>query len=356
MGCVFQGKGRSTWWVKYKSMGRWQYETSGSKRREDAVKLLKLREGDTVKGVPVTSQVGRLRFEEAVTDLVNFHKARNHGVKKMQRRIAMHLEPVFRKRKMADITVADAEAYIARRMDAGAATATINRELGLLKQMFNISVRAGKLMTKPHISLPAEHNARQGFLEHEQYMAVLRQLPEELRGVVTVAYYTGWRMKSELLRLQWSRVDRTRGRLRLEPNTTKNKEGREFFFNSIPELRTVIDGAWAEHLRLKDENRICPFVFHRNGVQIRSMLKAFKAACKAAGCPGRIPHDLRRTAVRNLERSGVPRSTAMKLTGHKTEAVYRRYAIVSEADLERAGEQLGLLTSVLTSEQKSGNR
>jgi integrase len=83
------------------------------------------------------------------------------------------------------------------------------------------------------------------------------------------------------------------------------------------------------------------------------MLKAFKAACKAAGTPGRIPHDLRRTAVRNLEHAGVPRSQAMKMTDHLTEAVYHRYAIVSEADLEVAGERLGaMFTSVFTSTAK----
>ncbi len=54
-------------------------------------------------------------------------------------------------------------------------------------------------------------------------------------------------------------------------------------------------------------------------------------------------HDFRRTAVRNLERAGVPRSVAMKLTGHKTEAVYRRYAVVSQADLAEGVERLGRL-------------
>jgi integrase len=60
---------------------------------------------------------------------------------------------------------------------------------------------------------------------------------------------------------------------------------------------------------------------------------------------GRIPHDFRRTAVRNLERAGVPRSVAMKLTGHKTENVYRRYAIVSEADLSEGLKKLAALHS-----------
>jgi len=74
--------------------------------------------------------------------------------------------------------------------------------------------------------------------------------------------------------------------------------------------------------------------------RIVSFIKAFKTACRKAGCPGRIPHDLRRTAVRNLERTGVPRSVAMKLTGHKTESVYGRYAIADDRDLRVAVERL----------------
>jgi hypothetical protein len=90
-------------------------------------------------------------------------------------------------------------------------------------------------------------------------------------------------------------------------------------------------------------DRIIPNVFHRDGDPIKSFRGAWFTACEAAGVPGRIFHDLRRTAVRNFERAGVPRSVAMKLTGHKTEAVYRRYAIVSDAALRDAADKLAAI-------------
>jgi hypothetical protein len=76
---------------------------------------------------------------------------------------------------------------------------------------------------------------------------------------------------------------------------------------------------------------ICPFVFHRNGERIAYFRTAWKNACKAAGRPGALVHDMRRSAVRTFERAGVPRSVAMSIVEHKTESIYRRYAIVDEA-------------------------
>src|SRR5262245_19033174 len=94
-------------------------------------------------------------------------------------------------------------------------------------------------------------------------------------------------------------------------------------------------------------------VFHWNDrgtikeIHPKVLYRRWKEACKRAGVLKRIPHDFRRSAVRNLERAGVPRSVAMKLTGHKTEAVYRRYAIVCEADLNEGLKKLAVLEDSL---------
>ena len=101
----------------------------------------------------------------------------------------------------------------------------------------------------------------------------------------------------------------------------------------LPELVEVIDAQWTVHEQLKTRSVISPFVFTRDGEPVKAFRRSWHKACAAAGYPSKIPHDFRRTAVQNFERAGVSRSVAMKITGHKTESIYRRYAIVSEGDL-----------------------
>ena len=128
----------------------------------------------------------------------------------------------------------------------------------------------------------------------------------------------------------------------MEPGTTKNDDGRTLPFRAVPELEALLLRQREHTTQVEvEKKRVVPYVFHRNGARIKDIDRAWRIACTAAGCPDRVFHDLRRSAVRNLERAGVPRSIAMKITGHKTEAVYRRYAIVNEADIAEGLGKLG---------------
>jgi integrase len=79
-----------------------------------------------------------------------------------------------------------------------------------------------------------------------------------------------------------------------------------------------------------------PWVFHRRGTPIRDVLYSWRKACAAAGVVGRIPHDFRRTRVRDLLNAGVPEKVAMEWTGHQTREVFGRYHIVTAEDQRRA--------------------
>jgi hypothetical protein len=79
---------------------------------------------------------------------------------------------------------------------------------------------------------------------------------------------------------------------------------------------------------------------------IVSFGKAWKVACVAAGCPGRIPHDMRRTAIRNFVRTGTSENVAMKMSGHKTRSVFDRYNVTSPADLREAARRLDAAVTV----------
>ncbi len=335
--------------LRYQVGGQRVEETVRVNTKTEAVNLLKVREGQATEGRTPTFSARRLRFEDLASDLkCDYELNGRHSLKNLQSYLA-HLGGFFAGRRAVTLTTSDALAYAARRKQAGAASATINRELATLRRMFSLAVRAAKLDRRPQIPMLREENVRRGFLTPDQFARVLASLPAYLQPVAEFAYRSGWR-RSEITSLGWEQVDLGSATIRLWPGTTKNREGRVLPLEG--ELRRVIEQQY------QTRPNGCSWVFHCHGRRIVTVNRAWTRACarvwwteqkgddKAplpeileeylARGPRLLFHDLRRTAARNFRRAGLSENEAMALTGHKTPAIFRRYSIIAEEDLRDA--------------------
>jgi integrase len=336
------------WMIAYRTPeGRRQRELFATK--SEAQRTLRKRCGARDSGLPVVPYAERTTFEDGVKMIEDdFATTGKSSWDDVDRRIRLHLKPVFEGRRLIGIRSDDAVHYAAARQKAGASNAQINRELQVLKRILSLAVRHGKLPSKPHIALLQEHNARTGFFDDAQVASVCQHLQPEIADVVRFAYITGWRIASEVLPLAWHQVDFKAGEIRLAPGTTKNREGR--VFRMTAGLRKRLERRQREHKKLQKAGHLIPNVFWRMVAEGRRgpkkpqaivrFEKSWRLACKAAGCPGRIPHDLRRSAVRNFVRAGIPERVAMALSGHKTRSVFERYNVTSPGDLDDAARKL----------------
>jgi site-specific recombinase XerD len=333
-------KRRQTWWFKWVGTDRrTYYRSSHSTDRAVAEGLLRDELQRKGRGLAASPDPSRCLVDDLLESLLVRYRTETRKSVGRAELSCRHLLRLFKGVPAVRVTGADVGRYADLRLRDGAAAATVNRELAALRAAFRLGIRNGVVVGMPYIGLLPERNVRTGFAEHPQVEAVCRHLPPDEADAVRVMFITGWRSKSEVLPLTWPQVDWAGGFLRLEPGTTKNDEGRSFPL--IPALRAVLERRLEVTRRCeRAQGRIIPLVFHRNGRTIKAMRRSWASACRHAGVPALLLHDLRRSAVRNLERASVSRSVAMKLTGHKTENVYRRYAIVAESDLIQAGQKL----------------
>jgi len=260
----------------------------------------------------------------------------------------------FGKKRADGLTERHINSYIEKRIALGRKNATVNRVTECLR-------RAYKLAKHPipeirHLSEAG--NVRRGFFTVHELEKVIANLPEDLRDFTRFAFATAWR-KNEVASLKWNDVED--GLVRLRGENSKSREPRH----------VVIDGDLIEIIKRRRGMRaveklgemvLCEFIFHRAGKPILEFRKSWAKACVGAGvgtmycpkckaegsalsCPecktatkyrGKIFHDLRRSGVRDMIRSGVPQSVAMKISGHKTGSMFRRYDIASEGDLREA--------------------
>ena len=287
----------------------------------------------------------RTTFEDLAQMVIDDYRVNRRKSEQRAHEVIARLRTFFDMSRALDITSDRITAYIRFREEdtKPPQPATIKYELAVLKRMFTLAMRAGRLAQRPYIPSIEVRNTRTGFFEESDFWKVLSRLSSEVKPVAEFAYFTGWR-RGEILALEWRHVDFNAGTVRLDPGFTKNDEGRTFPFRALSTLAALLEHQRAYTTALERETgQIIPWVFHRTGRRFRDFRTQWERACEEAGVPEHLFHDFRRTAVRNLERAGVSRSVAMKLTGHKTESVYRRYAIVSEADLSEGVSKLAAI-------------
>ena len=250
------------------------------------------------------------------------------------RMVRGRLLPLFGDKIITTITAGMIEEYRAkRRIEPGrhgtaVKIATINRDLALLKHMFSYALREGWLERNPVslVKFDKENNARDRVLSAEEFEGLQRHSSPHLQAINLMAYHTGMR-RGEILNLTWDRVDLKAGLIRLKAEDTKTDEAR--FVPLTADLTTQLKDLYK--VRYLHE----PHVFLVNGKSVHSIKTAFNAARRRAKIEGFRFHDFRHPAVSNMQRAGIDHLTIMRITGHKTMEVFKRYSFL-ESDLKEA--------------------
>ena len=310
-GCAGTGRVElPVWWISYYRNGKRFRETTKKTNEKEAKKILRERLGEIATGTFTGLQVERTRFEDLKEILITNYRINRPRSLRFAEDAFKPLTAFFTGWKAKDIDYSAMERYIASRRDEGRAPATIRNELAILRHAFRLAERSGKVRPPifPTISVS---NARKGFFERPDFEKVRANLPDALRPLVTFLYLTGWRLR-EVLPLAWDYVDREARIIHLEVGTTKNDDGRTIPYDMMPELEGVIEEQWKR----------AQAVFEKSGAMPR---------------PGLLPWG--RPGDQGLPQR-VPRSVAMRITGHKTETIYRRYAITNEQDVREGMQKL----------------
>ena len=336
-GRVFQ-RGQ-IWWISYYHNGREHRESSKSRERKEAVRLLRQRVGEVAAGAIQRRPAYRRAGTRTVTmhdlfDLLEQHYQLNNRSSPINGFCLRRLRRRFAGYTAQACTSLAISHYMTAMQREGRKAPTINREIAVLRSTFRLGYHHDLVARVPGIKLLPDHAVRNEFFTRAEIDALLPCLREYLRDVVLFAYLTGWR-KGEIIGLQWRNVNRSGAVIRLEPEQNKSRAVRVLALQG--ELAALIERRW--HAR-KVGRTLARHVFHRAGDQLTEFRRPWLAACRQAGLGDRMFHSLRRSAARNMSLQGVPEKVIMSIMGHKTRVMFDRYNIVTEADQRAYMERL----------------
>jgi len=218
---------------------------------------------------------------------------------------------------------------------------TINKMISLARRVYYLAMDAGIVKTNPFARRGTFKEEPKGkYIPAEDFWKIHGFLPDYLKPVSVTAYFTGMR-RGEILGLTWDRVDLFGGFIDLASEDTKTEEPRRIYFNSVPELKAVFIAA--EKGRTTKQKAV--FIkTEGDPVPKWYMERLFKKACIDAGVGPYRFHDLRHTFNTNMLKAGVDQTIIMKMTGHKTNAMFLRY---SHLDREMGETAMGKLDRLL---------
>lgn len=354
---LYKKLGSRFWWYAFVFNGRRIQRSSKVENRREAENIQKaawtqLARGEV--GLPDENQpkVERKTISQILDALENDYKARNVDSPKnlnlvgiVKYELGHYYADSFR---TSDVTT-----YIAAlrkppkkstkkgRRSKCLSDSTIKHRLQVLSSAYDLENTAREEENLEPLRVPrfpdlSDGNERSGFLNRAPFDVLYSHLPEYLKDFALFAYLTGWRRNS-IATLEWSDV--RDGNIYLRGVYSKNKK--PYYVPVLGELVQLIERR-KELRTVKTDSgaTIASLVFHHAGEPIVEFRKSWATACKKAGCEGLLFHDLRRSAARQLIRSGTSKDVAKMVGGWKTDSMFSRYNVTGEEDLRDAMEKL----------------
>jgi integrase len=327
-GCVYERKDSPFLWIKWYVDGKPYTDSSKTTNRVEAQRILN-------KLINLPEPPSRESIDTLLDGLLRHYKLnrRESSYAWCRYVVEASLRPQFGKIKASKLRKTHLQDFVHRRLASGRANATVKNDLVLLQRAFSLEEVAF-----PKFQKPIANKVREVILKDDEFELLHRHLPDHVKTVALFSFETGCRL-GEILSLRWDQTalhgpDGKRGIIRLRGGETKNGEAK-----SIPltdRLRVAL-----RSLRSSKEND-SPYVFTYRGRQLRDIRTSWRKGCEVAGLVDSVGkprfrfHDLRRTAITAMTRSGIPETIIMRISGHKTRSVFDRYNLASDEDLWRA--------------------